>query len=241
MPTLMTHIVTGYPDLPTSEKIAETLIKSGTDFLELQIPFRDPIADGPVISEANQTSLDNGTTLEDSFSLLSRLRKKTKIPLFFMTYYNVPFVYGIEKFMSRASQVGVRGLIVPDIPFDSVDSDFFHHTAEKNNLSLIPVVSPQTPNSRLKIIAKKKSPLWYAVSGAGITGSAQEFNEKTAAYITRLRKFFTGKIALGFGVSSAEDIEKVSEMADVVVVGSQIIRLFQSGGIDEVEKFFSNL
>ena len=147
---IMTHLVAGYPSLKENEIIATTMIKSGIDFLEIQIPFSDPIGDGRVITKACRDSIEKGTRTEDAFTLMQKLSKKTVIPLLLMTYYNIPLKYGLENFWKNAKSAGCHGLIIPDLPFEEAAHENFIALAKKHNLNLIQLVSPITPPERLK-------------------------------------------------------------------------------------------
>ena len=168
MNKIMSHIVAGYPNLKESAKIAETMIDSKVAYLEIQIPFSDPIADGKTIMDANQKALDNGTVPEDAFDLLKKINKKdTKI--LFMTYYNIIFKYGLEKFCKKAAAYGVYGLIVPDIPIDEEKHEHYLKISKKHGLKAIQVISPITTDKRLQKIAKHADSFVYCVSRTGTT------------------------------------------------------------------------
>jgi len=228
MNTLMTHIVAGYPTLKESELIAQTMIDTGVSFLEIQIPFSDPVADGPTIMAANQQALDNGTTPEDCFKLMQRLSKKTNIPLLFMSYYNILFRYGLDKFCKRAKLVGCYGLIVPDIPIDEEEYDHYLETCKKYGLHAIQVISPITPERRLKKIGQVASGFVYCVSRTGTTGISSKLNPKLNSYLKRVKKYVSVPIALGFGISNAKQVQAACEQADIAVVGTRIINLYNA-------------
>lgn len=239
---IMTHIVAGYPSLKESEDIALTMFEAGVDFLEIQIPFSDPIGDGPVITQACRTAIDGGVTVEDCFQLMEKLRPKTKIPLLFMTYYNIIFNYGVENFCKNAAELGCYGLIVPDIPFDEEKYDKFREHAHKNNLKIIQLVSPITPVDRLKHIGKFAEGFVYCVAGFGTTGSKISQNEQVPHYLERVRKYVKVPLSLGFGISSKEEMNTAGQVADIVVVGSIIIKLYQENSVEKrkeaIEQFF---
>src|SRR3989339_358384 len=151
---LMTHVVIGYPSLTETIKIITTMAESGVDIIELQMPFSDPIADGPVIMKANEIALKNGTTTKDCMKIMKDLSCIVKIPLLFMGYFNTIFNYGIEKFCKDAFKAGCQGLIIPDMPIEEEEQEKFYHYCEKYNLAPILVIAPSTPNDRLKKLAK---------------------------------------------------------------------------------------
>ena len=224
---IMTHIVGGYPSLSESEAIATTMLEAGVDFLEIQIPFSDPIGDGPVITQACRKAIADGIKVEDCFQLMENLRPKTDIPLLFMTYYNIVFNYGVEAFCRKAGVLGCYGLIVPDIPFDEEKYDQFREHAHKNNLKIIQLVSPITPEDRLEHIGKVAEGFVYCVAGFGTTGSKVSQKEDVSRYLKRVRKYIKTPLSLGFGISSKEEMNNAGEVADIVVIGSKIIKLYQ--------------
>ena len=237
---IMTHIVAGYPSLEESEAIATTMFEAGVNFLEIQIPFSDPIGDGPVITQACRKAIEDGIKVEDCFQLMRNLRPKTDIPLLFMTYYNIIFNYGVEAFCKKTGSMGCYGLIVPDIPFDEEKHDQFREHAHKNNLKIIQLVSPITPEDRLKQIGKVSEGFVYCVAGFGTTGSKVSQKEEVGRYLKRIRKHIKVPLSLGFGISSKEEIEKAGEIADIVVIGSKIIKLYEASpnqeGLQHIQK-----
>ncbi|MGE3278257.1 MAG: tryptophan synthase subunit alpha [Candidatus Altimarinota bacterium] len=237
----MTHIVAGYPTLRESEDIALMMLESGVQFLEIQIPFSDPVADGPVIMKANQIALDNGTTPDMCFELMQRLKKKSDIPLLFMTYYNILFRYGLEEFCRRAKEVGCYGFIVPDIPIDEEPYDHYLETCKRYGLHAIQVISPITPDERLKKIGKVASGFVYCISMLGTTGSLDGLPPELSDYIGRVRKYVTTKLALGFGISSKMDVENALKDADIAVMGSVFIRTYEKGGKNSLQQLLESL
>ncbi|MDP2691238.1 MAG: tryptophan synthase subunit alpha [bacterium] len=243
MKQLMTHIVAGYPTIAKSQQLALTMAKSGVSFIEIQIPFSDPVADGRTIMEANQVALENGTTPEDCFELMARLKHKTHIPLLFMTYFNIPFRYGLEKFCERAKAVGAYGLIIPDIPIDEEPYDHYIKLCKKHDLHPIQVISSITPEERLKRIGKVASGFVYCVTGTRTTGERKELDSDSGDYLSRVRKHIRIPLALGFGISSKKQVKAVLKKADIAVIGSKILKLSQScpSGRDRVRRFILSL
>jgi len=236
MNSIMTHIVAGYPSLKDSESIAELMLDSGVSYLEIQIPFSDPVADGPTIMKANQVALENGTSPEDCFGMMERLKKKSKTPILFMTYYNIVFHYGLEKFCKRAREIGCYGLIIPDMPIDEESYDHYLKTCKKFGLHAIQVISPITPDVRLKKIGKVASGFVYCVSRTGTTGVSQKLDPKLGQYLARVRKYLKVPIALGFGISSKEQVREALKNADIAVVGSAIVNLSEGVANDSRER-----
>jgi tryptophan synthase alpha subunit len=242
MNRLMTHIVAGYPSLKESEEIASVMLESGVSFLEIQIPFSDPVADGPVIMRANQVALENGVTPNDCFALMERLQKQTKTPILFMTYFNILFRYGLEDFCKRAQEVGCYGLIVPDVPIDEEPYDHYLETCKKYGLHPIQVISPITTDERLKKIGEVASGFVYCVSRVGTTGSMDGLPPELRNYIGRVRRFVKTQIALGFGISTKKDVENALKDADIAVIGSAIIRKYdEKRSIEDIRTFLTGL
>lgn len=244
MNTLMTHIVAGYPTLKESEKIAEVMLETGVSYLEIQIPFSDPVADGPTIMRANQVALENGTTPEDCFKMMERLKKKSKTPILFMTYYNIAFHYGVERFCIRAKSIGCYGLIIPDMPVDEESYDHYLKMCKKHKLHAIQIISPITPDTRLKKIGKVASGFVYCVSRTGTTGESRDLNKNLETYLKRVRKYIRVPIALGFGISNVEHVHTALRSADIAVIGSAVINLLTNKrrrSMEYIRKFLSNI
>ena len=223
---LMTHIVAGYPSMDECEQMIQTMSKAGVAFIEIQIPFSDPVADGETIREANRVSLQNGTTTEDCFKLLKKMKKKVKTPLLFMTYYNILFQYGLEKFCKKASEYGAYGLIIPDITFDQERAENFIGLCNKYNLKAIQIVTPFTSKERLKTIAKIGSGFVYCISRPGTTGEQKNLPTNVARYLDRVKKITKLPLALGFGISSSQQIWPLEGRLDIAVLGSKILNLY---------------
>lgn len=225
----MTHIIAGFPSMKKCQQLAEVMIDAGVSYLEIQIPFSDPIADGPTITKANQQALESGTIPEDCFELMNCLNKKTDIPLLFMTYYNIPFRYGLEKFCKRAKEVGCYGLIIPDIPIDEEPYEHYLKLCKKYSLHPIQVVSPITPAKRLRQISKHASGFVYCVSRTGTTGARKNLDSQLDRYLNRVKKYVDVPLAIGFGISSKAHVESALKNADIAVIGSQVIKLLNKG------------
>lgn len=225
MKQLMTHVVAGYPDMETCEQLLIEMDRSGVSFIEIQIPFSDPIADGTTIMEANQYALDQGVTPEDCFDLMERVHKKVSTPLLFMSYFNILHHYGVDAFCKRAKQAGAYGLIVPDIPIDEEPYEHYLGSCQKNDLHPIQVISPITPDRRLKKIAQIASGFVYCVARKGTTGAQSGVDQNLGNYLKRVRKYIKLPLAVGFGISSREHVDQVLKHADIAVIGSQVIRM----------------
>lgn len=244
----MTHIVAGYPDMKTSKDLLDTMIAQGVDYIEIQIPFSDPIADGPTMMQANVQSLANGTTVEDTFNLMEATCQKIKqqgsrTKMLFMTYYNILHALGVEAFCRRAASIGVYGMIIPDIPIDEEEHEKFLHFAQKYKLNALPMVSPVTTEDRLTAIAaKNKSQFVYCMSRAGTTGERDDIPEYTATYLNRIRNYFPqAKIGVGFGISTKEHIDGYLKYADTAIIGSKVVKICEKHGIAGVNKFLTDI
>lgn len=234
MKKVMTHIVGGYPSLEENEAIVELMAQAGSSFVEIQIPFSDPLADGPTIAHANQLSLDNGTTVEDCFQLMKRLQNKVEVPLLFMTYINIIFNYGIEAFCARCGELGVYGLIVPDMPHHQEARDGFLAACKRHGLKAIQVVSPITPDERLRDIAEVAEGFLYCVATTGKTGARTEMDTECIAYLDRVREFTDLPLALGFGISSRAMVDAALQKADIAVIGSAVINRYRDCETDKM-------
>ncbi len=240
---LMTHVVIGYPDIKTTQNLVTLMEKAGVDFVELQIPFSDPLADGPTIMRASEKALENGTKVRDAFSLAKNLSKSVAIPLLFMAYYNTVFKYGVEKFCLDAKSAGISGLIVPDMPIEEEETEQFMASCEKSDLLHIHVISPASNKERLKKNAKVAKGFIYFTARQGITDAKKSIDPRLAVYLKDLRKYFAVPIAVGFGISSKERVDVIRPYADVAIVGSGIIDIINEskGDLGKAESFITQL
>ncbi len=233
---LMTHVIVGYPSLNVTEKIVKTMASSGIDMIELQIPFSDPLADGPTIMRACEKSLANGTKVKDAFVLMKNLSSEVKIPFLFMAYFNTVFKYGVDRFCHDAKDAGVYGLIIPDMPIDEEREEHFFASCRKYYLHNIQVISPASTNERLRKNAEVESGFVYFTAHQGITGAKNKLNSDLISNLKRIRKFFSVPIAVGFGISKKEHIETIKPYADIAVIGSAIIDVIDRSTTKNIEK-----
>jgi tryptophan synthase alpha chain len=222
----MTHIVAGYPSLKESTDIAKTMATTGTSFIEIQFPFSDPIADGKTILEANTKALAKGITTKKCFALTKDLAQNTDTPILIMTYFNIAFKYGLEEFCRKAQKSGVYGLIIPDIPIDEEPFENYIKLCKKYNLHPIQVISPITPPERLRKIAKIATGFIYCVSRYGTTGEKNTLNPDLRSYLAKVRKHIKIPLALGFGISTPAQAKEAARNADIIVIGSKILNLY---------------
>ena len=220
-------ITCGYPDLETTGKLVRAAAENGADLIELGIPFSDPTAEGPVIQEANIRALSNGITTDDVFEFVREIRKDVKIPLVFMTYANVVFSYGAEKFISTCQQVGIDGIILPDLPFE--EKDEFQPLCKEYDVDLISLIAP-TSDKRVAMIAKEAEGFIYIVSSLGVTGVRNDISTDLESIVSVVKENTDVPCAIGFGISTPEQAEKMSKISDGVIVGSAIIKLIAEYG-----------
>lgn len=220
---LMTHVVIGYPSLSKTISIVKVMDKAGVDFIELQIPFSDPLADGPTIMKACERALLNGTKVKDAFSVVQKLSKKVSIPLLFMAYYNTVYKYGTEKFCCDAKRVGISAIIVPDMPLEEEKCEHFMSYCYKYNLKNLRVISPVSTNERLMKNAKVADGFVYFTARQGITGAKDALDPNLIRNLKKIRKYFPIPIAVGFGISKKKHLQELKPYADITIVGSAII------------------
>jgi tryptophan synthase alpha chain len=232
-PALVTYVTCGDPDLRTTRDVALAAIDAGAEVVELGVPFSDPVADGPVIQRASERALKNGVTLEQVLTLASEIRRESDAGLIVFTYFNPVLRMGIEKFAARADEVGVDGALITDLPVEEA-CEYLSHMRKKN-LATIFLAAPTSTDARLKSIAKASSGFVYAVSRTGVTGARKELSEDAQKLVRRLRKFTKLPIAVGFGISAAEQFAAVGEYADAAVVGSAIVQVIERSPGTEAE------
>lgn len=222
-------ITCGDPDLETTERLIYAMEHAGADLIELGIPFSDPTAEGPVIQEANIRSLSAGTTTDKVFDLVRRVRKNTQIPLVFMTYANVIFSNGIDRFAKTAAEAGIDGIILPDVPFEEADE--FEVPFAKVGIDRIPMIAP-TSHERIAAIAKKAHGFVYCVSSLGVTGVRSNITTDIGAMVALVKEQQGIPCAVGFGISTPEQARTMAAQSDGAIVGSAIVKLCAQYGKD---------
>lgn len=237
---LMTHVVVGYPSLEETVSIVKTMVSSGADIVELQIPFSDPLADGPTIMRACEASLQNGTKVKDAFMIMQKLSQEVSIPLLFMAYYNTVFRYGVEKFCKDAQQAEASGLIVPDIPIDEEPHEKFLFYCKKYNLHAIHVISPASTDNRLQLNAKVATGFIYCTARQGTTGAQKKLGEGLQNYLKKINSYFDIPVAVGFGICSKEQLQILQDHADIAVVGSALIDIINNSSKTSRKKRISD-
>jgi len=236
---LMTHIVLGYPSFEAGMKMIEVMVSAGVDLMELQIPFSEPTADGPVIAHANRIALENGATVEDCLNFAYIAARTFDIPFLLMSYYNLPFKYGLKRFVSLLSDYGLQGAIIPDIPPE--EGWEYLAAMQRCNLAPILIYAPTTSLERMRYIASFARGFIYCVARKGVTGTETNFADELAAHLKKCRQGTNLPLALGFGIKEKSDIDFLKGKADIAVIGSQTIRIMEEDGIEAVGEFIRGL
>ncbi len=240
------YLCAGDPDLETTGELIVALEGAGVDMIELGMPFSDPIADGPVIQAAGQRSLERGTTLRKVLDLVAEVRAQSEIPIALMTYYNIVYKFGVERFVSEASRAGIDGVIVPDLIAEEADE--LIALARGAGLATIFFVAPTSTDERIEMADRASTGFIYCVSVTGITGARDELPDDLREYLLRVRSKVSTPIVVGFGVSKREQVRALSEVADGIIVGSAVVREIESASqlpraelVRKVAEFAGNL
>lgn len=236
---LMTHIVLGYPSFDTNREVIREMVENGVDCIEMQIPFSEPMADGPVILKANQDSIANGTTIEDCLDFGAEMCAAYDIPFLYMTYYNVIFKYGEDSFLDKARDAGIQGLILPDLPPE--EGERFLRSAKERGIAPVMIFSPTSTDERMKELSGFSGGFVYCTARKGVTGKHSSLDEDFTDYLGRCRQATDLPLAVGFGIQNRADIEALIDIADMGVVGSQTIKLVDEQGSNAVGTFIREL
>jgi tryptophan synthase alpha chain len=231
-PGLVAYLTAGDPDLTTTREIALAAIDAGADVIELGVPFSDPLADGPVIQRASERALRHGTTLGDVLAIAAELRSaRPQAGLVIFSYYNPILRYGLERFCEMAEQAGVDGVLITDMIVEEA-REYLEHL-EGHHLSPIFLAAPTSPDERLARIAAASRGFVYAISRTGITGTQQSLAADAKGLVSRLRRYTSLPIAVGFGISNAEHFAAVGEFADAAVIGSALVQIIENSAPHE--------
>lgn len=220
-------VTCGDPDLETTGAIVRAAVENGADLIELGIPFSDPTAEGPVIQDANLRALSGGVTTDKIFAFVKELRRDVKIPLVFMTYANVVFSYGAERFFAACRDIGIDGLILPDLPYE--EKEEFLPLCHQYGVDLISMIAPTSEN-RIAMIAKEAEGFLYLVSSLGVTGVRSEIKTDLASIAEVVRQNTDIPCAIGFGISTPEQAKKMADLSDGAIVGSAIVKIIAQHG-----------
>lgn len=222
-------ITCGDPDLATTAAAVRAAAENGADLIELGIPFSDPTAEGPVIQGANLRALRGGITTDKVFAFVRELRRDVRIPMVFMTYANVVFSYGAKRFISTCREIGIDGLILPDLPFE--EKEEFLPLCRQYGVDLISLIAPTSEN-RIAMIAREAEGFLYIVSSLGVTGARNEIKTDLASILSVVRQNTQIPCAIGFGISTPQQAQQMAGLADGVIVGSAIVKLLEQYGQD---------
>ena len=234
-------ITCGDPDLETTAAVVRAAAENGADLIELGIPFSDPTAEGPVIQGANLRALQGGVTTDKIFDLVRELREDVSIPMVFMTYANVVYSYGAERFIRTCREIGIDGLILPDVPFE--EKEEFLPLCHRYGVDLVSLIAPTSEN-RIADIAAEAEGFLYIVSSLGVTGTRSEITTDLASIVSVVRRHSKIPCAVGFGISTPEQARKMADVSDGAIVGSAIIKILEKYGRDaapEVGKYVRSM
>ncbi len=232
-PSLVAYVTCGDPDLETTYDIVLAAIAAGADIIELGVPFSDPVADGPVIQRASERALKNGTTLEQVLKLAQEIRKRSDVGLIIFSYFNPILRMGVAKFSAEAAQAGIDGALITDLPMEEADG--YLSEMRKRKLATVFLAAPTSTDARLKQIAKASTGFVYAVSRTGVTGTQKQLPGEAQKLVQRLRMHTRLPIAVGFGISTAQQFASVGKFADAAVVGSAIVETIERNPGKEAE------
>ena len=236
---IMTHVVCGYPSFEDNWKELEIMAEFGVDLVELQFPFSEPSADGPLFVKANQRAIDNGVHVNDCFEFMRRATDRFAFKVVMMGYYNTVFKTGHQAFMQRLKDAGGEAFILPDLPVDEATE--LHTIARELDLSPIILMTPTNTRERLKLLAGAAGGFVYTVARKGVTGTDTDLNQDVAEFIARCREFTDLPLAVGFGVSCKQDIEFIAEHADIAVIGTAALKAWEQNGEAGLRSFFQQL
>ena len=238
---LSIYFTAGYPDLEDTIPVLQQLQDSGVDMIELGLPFSDPLADGPTIQKSSTQALHNGMTTEKLFSQLEGVRDKIHVPLVVMGYFNPMMQYGVERFCKRCQEVGVDGLIVPDLPVD-VYHEQYQSVFQQHGLMNMFLITPQTPDSRIRYIDEVSEGFIYMVSSAATTGAKSSFGDEQEAYFKRIASMgLKSKLLVGFGISNSTTYQAAVAHSKGAIIGSAFIKNLKNHGSDSVATFIKQI
>lgn len=236
---LMTHVVCGYPSFEDNWRELEIMAEAGVELVELQFPFSEPSADGPLFVKANQQAIENGVHVEDCFQFMEKVSAHFPFKIVMMGYFNTVFKTGSRAFMEKLKQAGGSGFILPDLPVDEAGE--LHAIAQELDLDPIVLMTPTNSEARLAQLAKAARGFIYCVARKGVTGSHTDMSSEVADFIARCRQHTQLPLAIGFGVSQKSDIDFIAEHGDIAVIGTAALKAWESGGEHELKGFFNQL
>ncbi|MEP0305203.1 MAG: tryptophan synthase subunit alpha [Maribacter dokdonensis] len=238
---LSIYFTAGYPSLNDTVKIIEDLEKNGVDMIEIGLPFSDPLADGPTIQESSTAALKNGMTTEILFSQLRDIRKTVSIPLIIMGYFNPMLQYGVEAFSKKCQEIGIDGLILPDLPLD-VYQEEYEEIFKKHGLLNVFLITPQTSDDRIHQIDDASNGFIYMVSSASVTGSKSGFGQEQESYFERINKMnLKNPQIVGFGIKDEETFKQATKTAKGAIIGSAFIKHLTANGVNSISEFVNSI
>ncbi|PCI35499.1 MAG: tryptophan synthase subunit alpha [Flavobacteriaceae bacterium] len=238
---LSIYFTAGYPAPDSTVKVLQELEKSGVDFVEIGLPFSDPLADGPTIQASSTTSLNNGMSTELLFEQLKDIRKTVSIPLVIMGYFNPLLQYGVDAFCKKCKEVGIDGLIIPDLPVKEYN-DLYKETFEKYDLINVFLITPQTSDARIRFIDKISNGFIYMVSSASVTGAKSAFGGTQEAYFKRIDAMqLNAPQIVGFGISNAETFQQATKYAKGAIIGSAFVKHLTENGVNKIDEFVKGI
>ncbi len=236
---IMAHQILGYPDLDINYEMIKLFAKHGVDFVELQIPFSDPVADGTTFLKANQEALKNGMTVEKCFDFADRVAQEFDISFLFMTYYNILFQYGVDKFVAKTKELGLDGIIVPDATPEN--SEEYYAACKKAEIASILIATPYSSDERIKFVSSLGEGMLYCVPRKGITGSKTKFGSDVEEFIARCKSLSGLPVGIGFGIQNKDDVEFLKGKSDIAIIGSQFLNILEKDGLEGVDKFLKEI
>ena len=236
---LIGYLTVGYPSLAATLEMVPAVADWGCDIMELGIPFSDPLADGVTIQGASYQALQQGVTPQSCLEVAAELRKRVDIPLVFMTYYNPVLNFGLESFCQASAEAGIDGFIVPDLPPE--EGEELEAVTSKHRLDLIYLLAPTSTEQRIELVAARCRGFIYLVSLTGVTGSRQTLPPELEDFVSRVRKRASQPLCVGFGISTAEQAQRVARVADGVIVGSRLIQLLGDSNSSDLKNFVQSL
>jgi tryptophan synthase alpha chain len=236
---LMTHLVLGYPSFDVNREVIKQMVENGVDLIELQIPFSEPVADGPVILKANQDALQHNIKVRDCLDFAAEVTEKYDIPFLFMTYYNILYKYGVADFVNKAKEIGILGFIIPDLPPE--EGEEYLESMNSCGLSPIQIYAPTSTAERMRFLADNGAGFIYCVARRGVTGKKTDFDTYFNDYIARCHAATDLPLAVGFGIRDRDDVASLTGIAEIAVIGSETIRLVDEKGAEAVGPFIAGL
>lgn len=235
----MTHLVLGYPSFNVNREVIEQMVENGVDLIELQIPFSEPVADGPVILKANQDALQQKVSVQECLDFAAEITGKYDIPFLFMTYYNILFKFGVANFVNRARQIGIQGFIIPDLPPE--EGEEYLSSMKSCGLAPVQIYAPTSTTERMRYLADNGAGFIYCVARRGVTGKKTDFDTDFNEYLSRCHSATDLPLAVGFGIRDRDDVAYLTGKAEIAVIGSETIRLVDAKGAAAVGPFIAGL